>query len=110
MIDKGTHRHELADRQPWNVYYFEAACRRIEHPIRNLIGTPVRLPNREMVNAVMLVVANHENGLADHGMKRIRNYGFECQKPGTMARLGRRREAGFPKKSLALPKRFESDS
>ncbi len=45
----------------------------------------MRLPDQEMVNAVMLVVANHENGLADHWMKRIGNYGFECQKPGTMA-------------------------
>jgi hypothetical protein len=59
MIDKGTHGHELADRKPWNVYYCEAACRGIEHPIRNLIGTPVRLSDQEMVNAVMLVVANH---------------------------------------------------
>jgi hypothetical protein len=60
MIDKGTHRHELADCKPWNAYHCEAACRRIEHPIRHLIGTPVRLPNQEMVNAVMLVVANHQ--------------------------------------------------
>jgi hypothetical protein len=45
----------------------------------------VRLPDQEMVKAVMLVVANHENGLADHWMKRIGNHGFECQKPGTMA-------------------------
>ncbi len=43
----------------------------------------MRLPDQEMVNAVMLVVA--KNGLADHWMKRIGNYGFECQKPGTMA-------------------------
>ena len=45
----------------------------------------MRLPDQEMVNAVMLVVANHEHGLADHWMKRIGNHGFECQKPGTMA-------------------------
>jgi hypothetical protein len=45
----------------------------------------VRLPNQEMVNAVMLVVANHENGLADQWMKWIGNHSLECQKPGTMA-------------------------
>ena len=45
----------------------------------------MRLPNQEMVNAVMLVVANHENGLPDHWMKWIGNHSFECQKPGTMA-------------------------
>jgi hypothetical protein len=38
-----------------------------------------------VTNTVVLVVANHQDGLADHWMKRIGNYGFECQKPGTMA-------------------------
>jgi hypothetical protein len=33
----------------------------------------------------MLVVADHQNRLADQLMKRINNYGFECQKPGAMA-------------------------
>ena len=38
-----------------------------------------------MVNAVVLMVADHQNSLADHWMKRIGNHSFECQKPGTMA-------------------------
>jgi hypothetical protein len=59
MIDQGTHRHELADWKSWDAYHSEATCRRIEHPIRYLIGTPVRLPDQEMMNAVTLVVANH---------------------------------------------------
>ena len=58
-IDKGTQREEMADRKPWDTHHCEAACGRIEHPIRDLIGTPVSLPDQEMVNAVMLVVANH---------------------------------------------------
>jgi hypothetical protein len=45
----------------------------------------MRLPNQEMVNAIMLVGADHQNHLAGQRMKRIGNYGFECQKPGTMA-------------------------
>jgi hypothetical protein len=43
------------------------------------------LPNEEVVNAVMLVGAGHQNRLASQWMIRIGNYGFECQKPGTMA-------------------------
>ena len=45
----------------------------------------MRLPDQEMVNAVVLVGADHQNRLAGQWMKRIGNYGFECQKPGTMA-------------------------
>jgi hypothetical protein len=45
----------------------------------------VSLSDQQMVNAVMLVVADHQNGLADHRMKRVGNHSFECQKPGTMA-------------------------
>ena len=85
MIDEGAQQDELADRKPWNAYSSETSRRRIEHPIRDLIGTSMRLPKPEMVNAVMLVVADHQNGLADQWMKRIGNYGFECEKPGTMA-------------------------
>ena len=84
-MSEGAQQDELADRKPWNGYSSEISRRRIEHPIRDLIGTSMRLPNPEMVNAVMLVVADHQNGLADQWMKRIGNYGFECEKPGTMA-------------------------
>ena len=45
----------------------------------------MRLPDQEMVDAVMLVGADHQNRLAGQWMIRIGNYGFECQKPGTMA-------------------------
>jgi hypothetical protein len=57
----------------------------MKHPVRDLIGTAIRLPDQQVVNAVMLVVADHQHGPADQRMKRISNYGFECQKPGTMA-------------------------
>jgi hypothetical protein len=96
MIDKGTQRDEMADRQPRNRYHCETARRRIEHPIRDLIGPSLRLPDQEMVNTVVLVVANHQDGLADHWMKRIGNYGFECQKPGTMAPVRMRAEKTGP--------------
>jgi hypothetical protein len=43
------------------------------------------LSNQEVVVPVMFVIANHQQRLADHGMKRIGDNGFECQKPGTMA-------------------------
>ena len=43
------------------------------------------LSDQEMVDAVMLVVANHQNRLAGQRMKRIGDNGFECQKPGIMA-------------------------
>ena len=43
------------------------------------------LSNQEVVDPVMFVIANHQQRLADHGMKRIGDNGFECQKPGTMA-------------------------
>jgi hypothetical protein len=45
----------------------------------------MRLPNREIVNAIVLVVAGHQNGLADQRMERIGDDRFVCQKPGTMA-------------------------
>ena len=43
------------------------------------------LSDQEVVDAVMLVVADHQHRLADQWMKRIGDNGFECQKPGTMA-------------------------
>jgi hypothetical protein len=48
------------------------------------------LSNQEVVDPVMFVIANHQQRLADHGMKRIGDNGFECQKPGTMAPARRR--------------------
>jgi hypothetical protein len=45
----------------------------------------MRLPDQEMVDAVVLMRADHQNRLAGQWMIRIGNYGFECQKPGTMA-------------------------
>jgi hypothetical protein len=45
----------------------------------------MRLPDQEMVDAVVLMGADHQNRLAGQWMIRIGNYGFECQKPGTMA-------------------------
>ena len=45
----------------------------------------MRLTDQEMVDAVVLMGADHQNRLAGQWMIRIGNYGFECQKPGTMA-------------------------
>jgi hypothetical protein len=43
------------------------------------------LPNQEIVNAIVLVVAGHQHGLADQRMERIGDDRFVRQKPGTMA-------------------------
>ena len=75
----------MSNRYPRNRYYRETARRRIEHPIRDLIGSSLRLSDQEMVDTVVLVVTNYQYSLAEHWMKRIGNHGFECQKPGTMA-------------------------
>jgi hypothetical protein len=45
----------------------------------------MRLPDQEMVDAVVLVDADHQNRLAGQRMIRIGNYSLECQKPGIMA-------------------------
>ena len=45
----------------------------------------MRLPNQEIVNAIVLVVAGHQHGLADQRMERIGDDCFVRQKPGTMA-------------------------
>jgi len=45
----------------------------------------MRLPDQEMVDAVVLVGTDHQNRLAGKRMIRIGNHSFECQKPGTMA-------------------------
>jgi hypothetical protein len=85
MIDEGAQRDEVGDWKPRNRYHCETTRRRIKHPIRDLVGSSMRLPDKEMVNTVVLVVADHQNGPAEHWMKRIRNNGFECRKPGTIA-------------------------
>ena len=43
------------------------------------------LANQEVVYAIMLVVADHQDGLASQRVKWIEDLGFKCQKPGTMA-------------------------
>ena len=45
----------------------------------------MRLPNQEIANAVVLVVAGHQNGLADQRMERIGDDRFVRKKPGTIA-------------------------
>ena len=85
MIDEGTQLKELADGKPRNCYNLERTRRRIEHPIRHLEGAAMRLPDQEMVNTVVLMVAGHQNRPADQRVERIGDHRFECQKPGTMA-------------------------
>ena len=84
MIDEGAHQDELADRKPWEGYDGKATRSRIEHPIRDLVGPTVRLADQEVTNTVVLVVPDHQYGLARQRVKRIGNHGFECQKPGIM--------------------------
>jgi hypothetical protein len=84
-IDEGAQQDELADRKPRGRYKRETAYCRIEHPIRDLVETTMRLPDQEMAHTVMLLSADHKNTLADQRMERIGNHGFERQKPGTMA-------------------------
>ena len=43
------------------------------------------LSDQEVVDAVMFVIADHQQRLPDQRMKRIGDNGFECQKPGIMA-------------------------
>jgi hypothetical protein len=43
------------------------------------------LSNQEVADPVMLVTADHQQRLPDQRMKRVGDYAFECQKPGTMA-------------------------
>ena len=45
----------------------------------------MRLPNQEIMNTVVLVVAGHQDHPAGQWVERIGDLGFECQKPGTMA-------------------------
>jgi hypothetical protein len=43
------------------------------------------LADQKMMDTVMLVVADHQNGLAGQWMKRIGDLRFERQKPGIMS-------------------------
>src|ERR1700733_12074217 len=85
VIDEGPQQDELTDRKPRYRYKYQATRRRIEHPIRDLVRATMRLPDKEMVDPVVLVGTDHQNRLAAQRMKRISNYRFECQKPVTMA-------------------------
>ena len=44
----------------------------------------MRLSDQDVVNTVVLVVADDQHGLTDQRMERIGDYGFERQKPGIM--------------------------
>ncbi len=85
MVDEGAQQDELAHGKPRHGYDCQAAQLRIKHPIRDMERTPMRLPNQGVANPVMLVVADHQHGLANQRMKRVGDHGFKCQKPGTMA-------------------------
>ena len=87
----------MTDWKSWNDDdCVGARCRR-EHPVGDLIESALWLSDQEVVDAAMLVIANHQHRLPSERMKRIGDNGFECQKPGIMARLGRRRrELGMP--------------
>ena len=50
-----------------------------------MIESALRLPDQEMMDSTMLVIANYQHHLSSQWMKRIGNDGFECQKPGIMA-------------------------
>lgn len=95
MVNEGAQQDELAYGKPRRGYGCQVAQLRIEHPFRDLERTPMRLSDQDVVNAVMLVVADDQHGLTDQRMKRIGDHGFECQKPGIM-KLDRTaaREAG----------------
>jgi hypothetical protein len=84
-IDKGAQQDEFGDRKPRGRYKRETTCRRIEHPIWDLVGTAMRLADQKMVDTIMLVVADHKYSLADQWMKRIGDLRFERQKPGIMS-------------------------
>jgi hypothetical protein len=58
-IHQPTQQDELADGKSWNDNNCEGACRRSEHPIGDLIESALRSSDQEVVDAAMLVVANH---------------------------------------------------
>jgi hypothetical protein len=49
-IDKGAQRDEVADWSPRDRYHCETARHQIEHPIRDLVSSSMRLPDKELVN------------------------------------------------------------
>ena len=59
-IHQAAQQDELADGKSRNGYDREGACRRSEHPIGNLVGSAMRLSDQEVVDTVMLVVADHQ--------------------------------------------------
>jgi hypothetical protein len=85
MIHQVTQQRELADGKSWNGDNRGGACRRGEHPIGNLIEPALRLPDQEMMDSAMFVIANYQHRLSSQWMERVGNDGFECQKPGIMA-------------------------
>src|SRR4051812_20730384 len=85
MIHQPTQEDELADGKSWSGDNCEGGCRRSEHPIGDLIQSALRLSDQEVLDAAMLVVANHQHRLPTQRMKRIGDNGFERQKPGIMA-------------------------
>ncbi|HEY0204015.1 MAG TPA: hypothetical protein VGC15_07700 [Acetobacteraceae bacterium] len=84
MVNEGAQQDKLAYGKPRHGYSCQAAQLWIEHPPRDLERTSMRLSDQDVVNTVMLVVADDQHGLTDQRMKRIGDHGFECQKPGTM--------------------------
>ena len=85
MINQTAQLKELADGKARSSYNLNRTCCRIEHPARHLEGAALRLPNQEIMNTVVLVVAGHQDHPAGQWVERIGDLGFECQKPGTMA-------------------------
>jgi hypothetical protein len=75
----------LTDRKSRNDDDCEGARCRREHPVGDLIESALWLSDQEVVDAAMLVIANHQHRLPSERMKRIGDNGFECQKPGIMA-------------------------
>ena len=84
MINQTAQLKELADGKARSSYNLNRTCCRIEHPARHLEGAALRLPNQEIMNTVVLMVAGHQDRPADQRMVWIDDHGFECQKPGTM--------------------------
>ena len=85
MINQIAQLKELADGKAGNRYNHCRTCRWIEHPAWHLEGAAMRLPNQEIMNTVVLMVAGHQDHPAGQRVERIGDHGFECQKPGTMA-------------------------
>jgi hypothetical protein len=85
MINEGAQLNESTAGKAGNGYNLERTRRRIKHPSGDLKRSAMRLPNQEILNAIVLVVAGHQNGLADQRMERIGDDRFGGQKPGTMA-------------------------